>query len=97
MPRERVDGIQTGLALDQMHVIEDEHDWLAHPRQGRPEAGNNGPLDRSARRRQCREHRRVESRDPAESRRDVRQQDDRIVVIRIDRNHANGRCDRAAH
>ena len=86
MPRERGDGIQAGLALDQMQVIEDEHDWLAHRRQGRPEAGYNGSLDRSARRRQCREHRRVESRDPAESRRDVRQQDDRIIVVRIDRN-----------
>ena len=86
MPRERGDGIQAGLALDQMQVIEDEDDRLVHRRQGRPEAGTTVPSTEAPGDASASNTARVESRDPAESGRDIGQQDDRIIVVRIDRN-----------
>ena len=84
-------------AVEQMQVIEDQDDRLVHRRQSRPQARDDRSLDRSARRRQRVEHARVERRDAVERGRDIRQQDDRIVVVLVDRTHANGRCDREAH
>ena len=57
---------------------------FVHRRQGRAQARDDRPLDRGARRRQRLEHARVERRDAVERGRDIRQQDDRIVVLLVD-------------
>ena len=49
MPRERGDGVQARLAVEQMEIVEDEHDRLLHRRQGHPEARDDRSLDRGAR------------------------------------------------
>jgi hypothetical protein len=48
MPRQRGDRVQARLAVDQMQVVEDEHDRLFHRRERRAEAWDQRSLDRHA-------------------------------------------------
>ena len=84
MPGQLGDGGQAARVVEEVQVIEDQNRSLVHRREGCRDARHHGSLDRSAGRRQCVEHARVELRDAVERGRDVRQQDDRVVVVLVD-------------
>ena len=84
MPGQLGDGGQAARVVEEVQVIEDQNRSLVHRREGCRYARHHGSLDRSAGRRQCVEHARVELRDAVERGRDVRQQDDRVVVVLVD-------------
>ena len=84
MPGQLGDGGQAARVVEEVQVIEDQNRSLVHRREGCRYARHHGSLDRSAGRRQCVEHARVELRYAVERGRDVRQQDDRVVVVLVD-------------
>ena len=66
--RECFDGVKGGRFIEPMQVVQDQNDLLAHIRQSRPQARDEGPLDRHTRPRQRVEHARVEPRHAVERR-----------------------------
>ena len=82
--RERGHRVETRAVVEQMQVVQDQHERLVGGGQRRAQPRHDRPLDRRARRRQRLEHPRVDRRDAVERGRDIRQQDDRIVVLLVD-------------
>jgi hypothetical protein len=97
MSRERHDRVEARRVIEQMQIVQDQDDVVVHPRQSRSQAGYDRSLDRGARRRQRAEQALIEARHAVERDRDIRQENDRIVVLSSTETHANGRCDLEAH
>ena len=82
--RERGHRVEARAVVEQMQVVQDQHERLVDGGQRRAQPRHDRPLDRRARRRQRLEHAGVDRRDAVERGRDIRQQDDRIVVLLVD-------------
>ena len=85
MPGQLGDGGQAARVVQDVQVIQDQNRSLVHRREGCRYARHHDSLDPSAGRRQRVEHARVDLRDAVERGRDVRQQNDRVVVVLVDR------------
>ena len=46
--RERRDGVEAGRVVEQMQIVQDQDEVLVHPRESRPQARDDRPLDRDA-------------------------------------------------
>jgi hypothetical protein len=83
VPAERGEGIEALPIMEHVQVVQDQDDRLFDRRQRRSQTRDDRSLDRNTRGGQRVEHGWVERRDPVERCRDVRQQNDRIVVLLV--------------
>ena len=97
VPGQFGDGSEAARVVQEVQVVEDQNRSLVHRREGCRDARQHGRTRSKRRRRQCLEHARVELRYAVERGRDVRQQDDRVVVVLVDGHPCERSPDRARH